>query len=349
MHPRPFALALAAAFLITALGLSSLLHADESPLRPDHPREYLVQKGDTLWDIAARFLREPWLWPEIWHINPAIDDPHLIYPGDRVVLVYEGGEPRITVERERRTVKLSPQVREEALDRPVATIPMSVIRPFLERPRVVARQEFEASPYIVTGSDERLLTAAGGQIYVRGLHNEATRDYLLYRLGDPYVDPDADNEEDAILGYEAIQVGEARKAADGDPATFNVTRSRQEVRPADRLQPAEDDIYADFFPRAPDFSIDGAIISVFGGVTQIGRHRVVVLNKGERDGLAEGHVLGVFQAGMEVDDRIRGERVRLPEQRAGTLMVFRVFERVSYGLIVNANRPMHLHDRVRNP
>lgn len=347
MNLRP--LALLAGLCVTTLGFLPGLLADDTPLRADHPREYVVEEGDTLWGISARFLREPWLWPEIWHINPDIDNPHLIYPGDRVRLVYEDGEPRITVEREKRTVKLSPQVRVEEVDRPVPTIPMKVIRPFLERPRVVDKEGFEEAPYIVAGADERLLTGAGGQVFVRGIEHGEREDYLIYRLGDPYVDPDAEDEDEAVLGYEAIPVGEARKESGGDPATFSIPRVHREVRVEDRLQPVTDESYADFMPRAPDAEIDGAIISVFGGVTQIGRHRVVVLNKGDRDGLEEGHVLAVFQTGAEIDDPVQEERVRLPEQRAGALMVFRVFERVSYGLVLEATRPMHVHDRVRNP
>ncbi len=329
------------------------------PLRPDYPERYVVKKGDTLWDISAMFLRDPWRWPEVWQNNPQIDNPHLIYPGDILTLVYIEGRPVIQVQRPvpgappgigragYPTVKLSPQVRVESLERAIPTIPAQAIRPFLSRPRVVSNGELEAAPYIVSTADEHLIAGTGNSIYVRRLTDPAGGDFVVVRRGQAYRNP-LDPEE--ILGYEAIHVADARLQQMGDPATLLVTAANREVLNADRLIPAEsDEVYQNFLPRAPAEKVEGHILAVLDGVSQIGQYQSVVLDLGRQEALEAGHVLAVYQAGEEVRDPITGERVKLPPIRAGIIMVYRVFERVSYALVMEATRAMHVRDRVTTP
>ena len=371
-----------------------LAAAQTIELKPGHPQSYTVVRGDTLWDIAGRFLAEPWLWPEIWDDNPQIENPHLIYPGDELVLVYVEGRPRL-----RRVptgvVKLSPQVRATSLEGgAIPPLPIDAIAQFLRRPRVVTQEQIDASPYIVSVGQEHLIAGLGSKVYVRGLDPVQVDSYAVYRQGQEYRDP---ANPDVLLGYEALHIGDAVLRADGDPATMIVTRSNREVLVGDRLLPSEDDIaQVSYVPRPPPETVAGTVISVVDGVSQVGQYQVVVLNLGAEDGIEPGHVLAVFQRGEEIideyarspkddipepeayierdpsrqggldgfalaadrlvrsledaitpDDSYR--RVRLPAERAGVVMVFRRFDRISYALVMNAERAIHVEDLVRNP
>lgn len=316
-------------------------------LNPSHPDEYTVVKGDTLWDISARFLSKPWLWPEVWYANPQIQNPHLIYPGDVISLVYVDGRPQLRLRRGG-SDKLSPQVRSTPLDAAIPTIPIDAIQQFLNHSRVVSQQEIDAAPYIVESADEHLITGAGDRVYVRGLTSAETNAFSVYRRGQVYRDPDS-NEE---LGVEALFIGDANLQRFGDPSTLQLVRTTREAVIGDRLFPVDaDEIQRNFQPHAPA-DMHGRIIAVVDGVTQIGQHQVVVLNRGTRDGMEVGHVLAISQAGSTVADKVsgkRGDTVTLPDERAGVLMVFRCFERVSYALIMSATRPIHVLDKVDNP
>ncbi|HKJ76777.1 MAG TPA: LysM domain-containing protein, partial [Gammaproteobacteria bacterium] len=223
-------------------------------LRPDHPERYTVKKGDTLWDIAGRFLNDPWRWPQLWYNNPQIENPHLIYPGDILTLTYIDGKPRLQVqERARPTVKLSPKVRVESLDRAIPTIPLDAIQAFVTRPRVVAEGELDDNPYLVANAEGRLLTGGGDRVYARGLGEAPVGEYDVVRLGDPYRNPD-DRED--ILGYEVRDVADARLVRGGDPATLHIIRSNFEVRIGDRLMPAgEEPPLQDYQPRPPQTDV----------------------------------------------------------------------------------------------
>jgi len=322
-----------------------------SPLiRPDYPERYVVVKGDTLWDIAGRFLHDPWRWPEVWQKNPEIENPHLIYPGDILTLIYIDGRPTLQVERgdAYKTVKLSPTVREYPIEEAIPTIPMDAIGPFLSRPRVISEEELEAAPWIVSSADEHLIASTGNRIYVRGIDAGAQRDWVIVRPGALYHNPD---DPDDILGREMIHVGEARLQRHGDPATLHITASSREVLNGDRLLPAEPRPLEPFFhPRSPADPVSGHIIAVLDGLSQIGQYHVVTLDLGEEEGMAPGHVLAVSQSGKTVRDPLKtGEKVVLPEERAGTVMIFRVFDRVSYALVMKATRAMHVMDRVSRP
>lgn len=315
------------------------------PLAEGHPNEYVVQVGDTLWDIAATFLKDPWYWPEIWYVNPEIVNPHLIYPGDVLGLVYIDGQPRITNVRAA-TYRLSPQARVTPLNQAIASIPYEDVAAFLSSGVVLEKNQADKMPYLLETRGDHLIASAGNEIYVRGLSDTApgTR-YKLVTVGDELRDPD----DNHLVGYQGIPVGDGRLRRGGDPATVALTDTSREAKPGDRLLPEDDDIPLNFFPRSPSSAIDGSIISVVGGVSQIGQYMVVVMNRGTNDGLAVGDVLTVFQAGEEVHDRFGGGKVTLPEEEAGTVMVFKTFDRISYGLVMEATQAIHIHDNIRNP
>ena len=318
---------------------------DPVPLAEGHPNEYVVQVGDTLWDIAGTFLKDPWYWPEIWYINPDIENPHLIYPGDVLGLVYIGGQPRITNVRAS-TYRMSPQARVTPLTESISSIPYEGVAAFLSSGVVLEKNQADSLPYLLQTRGDHLIASAGNEIYVRGVTEAApgTR-FSVVHVGDPLYDPD----DNRLIGYQGIAVGDGRLRRGGDPATVALTDTKMEAKPGDRLLPEEVDIPLNFFPRAPSATIDGRIISVVGGVTQIGQYMVIVINRGSNNGLSVGDVLSVLQAGEEVKDRFGGGTVRLPEEEAGTVMIFKTYDRISYGLVMEATQAIHIHDTVRNP
>ncbi len=324
-------------------------------LKDGHPEVYTVVKGDTLWDISGKFLERPWLWPEIWRVNPQINNPHLIYPGDRIRLVYVEGQPQLVLERGEagRTVrlspgtdKLSPKVRYEPLESAIPTIRLDAIQAFLVQNRIVAPSVLNNAPYVVQGDSERLVLGAGDRLYVRGVLPES-ESFNVVRTGPLYVDPDTQE----VLGREATYIGLGQAVAqDDDIATMYMTDTREEVQIGDRVLPTEERrVDSTFFPSAPEGEVRGQIISVFGGVSQVGQFDVVVINRGEREGVAVGNVMAIYKKGALARDRIANETIRLPSERAGLLMVFRTFEKLSYGLVMMTERPLAIYDEVRNP
>jgi hypothetical protein len=332
--------------------LTASVFADEIALRPDHPNRYVVVKGDTLWDISARFLESPWRWPEVWSFNPQIENPHLIYPGDVVALVYdESGKPMLKVERGQATVKFSPKVRATRVDKPISSIPLDAISQFLGKPRIVTKREINNAAYVVAGTEDRIIAGEGDIVYVRGIVSGGDTEFSVLRIGDPYRNPGARRGD--ILGYEALNVADAKVIAFGDPATVRITQANREVLLGDRLVPKRDyGLDETFIPHAPQSAVEGQIISVIDGVSVIGQYQTVVINRGEQDGVETGHVLAVYQTGKtvrDVRDLTSSGTVTLPDTRAGILMVIRTFDRVSYALVMEAERDMRIHDFVRNP
>lgn len=317
-------------------------------LRPDHPDSYEVVKGDTLWDISGKFLRYPWFWPEIWQVNPQIANPHLIYPGDVLTLVYVDGKPQLMLQRGG-TVKLSPRIRTSPLEDAIPTIPMETIRPFLVGAQVVSQEEIDAAPYIVASVGEHIIAGAGDRVYVRKVEDDTQTRFNIFRPGGPYIDPQTQE----VLGYEAIHVGQADLQRTGDPATLMLATTTREAIDGDRLLPIpEEPVRPYFMPRVPEQEVEGQIISVYDGVTQIGQYHTVVINRGIRDGLEPGHVLAVYQAGNVIEDPVTPDprdTVQLPDERAGVAMVYRTFDRVSLALIMRATQAIHVLDKVRNP
>jgi len=315
------------------------------PLAKGAPNEYVVQVGDTLWDISTMFLKDPWFWPEIWYVNPDIENPHLIYPGDVLGLVYVDGQTRITNIRAS-TFRMSPQARVTPLSEAVMSIPFDKVGKFLSSGVILEKSQADALPYLLQTRGDHLMASAGNEVYVRGITGDqpSTR-YNVITIGDELRDPD----DGRLIGYHGIMIGEASLRRTGDPATIALTRSTQEANVGDRLLPAMVDIPLNFFPRAPSSNIDGRIISVAGGVTQIGQYQVVVMNRGSDHGLSVGDVLSIFQSGNVIQDRHRGGKVTLPDEEEGTVMVFKTYDRISYGLIMEATDAIHIHDAVRNP
>ncbi len=336
---------------LAALVISTAVFANaNSPLRPNHPQEYTVVKGDTLWDIAERFLNSPWLWPEIWYANPDIENPHLIYPGDKIKLVYIEGKPRLTVQRGAPggVVKLSPKARSTPIDQAIDTIPMAAIRPFLTQTRIVDAGVLENAPYVVAAPERRVMGSASDRVYVRGTDAADGQGFDIVRRGKEYRDPKTNK----LLGVEARNLGEGLIQRSGDPATLLITRSNREVLKGDRLLPVpEEAIPSQFFPRAPDHPVKGQILSVLDGVNEIGQYNVVAINLGRSDGMKVGDVLAVLRKGEVIRDTVgdKGRNVKLPNERAGEMIVFRTFGQVSYGLIMRAQREMQVGDIVQNP
>lgn len=326
---------------------------DEEQLQPDHPTHYTVRRGDTLWDIAAKFLRDPWVWPEIWSVNPEITNPHLIYPGDVIRLVWtDDGKARLRAERpdaEPGVRKLEPKIRRMALDQAIDTIPAEAIRGFLNEPRVVSLEEMDNAPYLLAARDDRVLMSKGDEVFARGIDHQAFGQYMVFRQGEPLVDPETGD----TLGWEAIHTGAAQVSEHGDPARVLLTSNELEIREGDRLLPVDDFIApAEYIPKRPERKVNGQIIGLFNALTQVARNQIVVINRGTRDGMEVGTVLDIGRAGRTVEDPYSedaGEEVELPSKDLGSMMVFRAFDRVSYGLILSSERPIRMHDAVTAP
>ena len=323
-----------------------------TPLAEGHPDEYIVQVGDTLWDIAATFLKDPWYWPEVWYVNPQIENPHLIYPGDVLALVHVDGRQRVTTVSRGAAYRLSPQARSTPLSEAITSIPYEKIAAFLSKGLVLEKGQVDKLPYIVATRGDNMMAAAGNEIYVRGLPaTEPGTQYSVVHVGEQLRDPD----DDKLIGYQGIYVGEGLLARGGDPATVALTDTNREALSGDRLIPESVEIPLNFFPKAPDTEIDGRIIAVVDGVSMIGQYQVVVINRGARDGLAPGDVLAILQTGEVVRDHyasgsmFRSAMVKLPDEEAGTPMVVKVYDRIGYGLVMEATTPIHVLDVVRNP
>jgi hypothetical protein len=325
-------------------------------LRPDHPDTYRVRRGDTLWDISGRFLIEPWVWPELWRVNPQIENPHLIYPGDLIRLIYVDGQPVLMLERgdDGRTYRLGPgterlepRVRAEPIVSAIPAIRMEALTGFLVNNRVVDELVLEDAPHVIGGQEGRLIIGAGDRLYARGTIDVERGNLAIVRRGPTYEDPDTGE----VLGIEATDLGTGRIVDQTEEViSLEVTNSRSEIRRGALLLPTEErEFDSTFFPKPPNVQIEGQIISVFDGVTQIGQYDVVVLNRGAREGLEVGDVMSVLRRGVVVRDRVEGGRVRLPSEPAGLLMVFRVFDKLSYAIILENRRPLAVFDEVRNP
>ena len=300
---------------------------DASPINEGIPDRYVVRKGDTLWDISSHFLKDPWLWPEVWHVNPKIRNPHLIYPGDVIALTWQDGKPRITIEGAEgeppppppstnlNTVKLSPTAREQQLKRAIDTIPKSAISVFLTRPFILDDAAVENAPYIVSNYGNNVISGKGKKIYVRPILDSSVITFNVVRKGREYIDPDSKE----FLGYEAINLVET------------------------------EEVDLNFFPRAPERDVAGRIISVANALQKVGQYDIVVINKGTDDGLEPGHVLEIHQQGDLVKSPRGRHKIRLPEERAGLLMIFKPNKTISYALVMEAFNELAVYDYVYSP
>lgn len=357
-------------FMILSLLMCGLASAAEPTgpltLAPDAPDTYTVVRGDTLWGISGRFLKDPWRWPEIWHINDQIKDPHWIYPGDILHLIYVDGQPQVVVERGG-AVRLSPKVRTQNLDQAIPAIPYEIVAAFMSKPSVIANEGSSNLPYIVAMRDRHVIAGGiGDQFYVRGItgSDPGTR-YNVVRLAEKLKDPD----DNAVLGWMAVYGGAARVDGQGtynrqptDLTRMSVIDSAREMEEGDRLVTDSVEVPLDFVPHAPNVQVDGRIIAVVDGVTAIGQYQVVAINRGRRHGLEPGDVLASWQhADRVIDSRGRNpgipnefegvfpHHVQLPDERSGTMMIFRTYDRVSYALMLSTDTSARVNDPVRNP
>lgn len=331
--------------LILAVSATLASGADQPlKLADSVPGQYTVVPGDTLWDISAKFLKEPWRWPEIWRMNKAqIKNPHRIYPGDVIVLERDAnGRPYLRLES-----KLSPQIHSERLSEAIPPIPPNVIEPFIVAPLVVEEGGLEAAARITATAQDRVFLGKGDTAYVENA-DPAQKLWQVYRRGQPLVDPE---DSKRILGYEAFHLGSATQIRPGNPAVFEIDTAKQEIGRSDRLVPAVRPPLVDYVPHRPDRMIDGRIISVYGGVGTGGRLSIVSLNRGSADGLEIGHVLALERNRTVVqrDEYDRRVNVVIPALRFGLAFVFRTFERISYALVVQSDGTIEVNDFARTP
>lgn len=334
------------------------------------PERYTVVRGDTLWDISNRYLSDAWRWPEIWEINPQVQNPHLIYPGDvlllcqikgRAVVAVDmgGGCAEVAARAEGKTtqiisgsgrdLKLHPQARVQQLDLAIPAIPLKEIQRYLKNSRVVSKAELDNAPYVLAGKEARIVAGAGDSIYVRNRNKllEPQGAYGIFRGGVAYIDPDTRE----VLGYEAEDIGAGKLVALNDEVgTLEVTRTTQEVRIEDRLLENQGErISSVFHPSNPDNVKPGRILRIFDSIGSGAQYSVVVLNRGEQDGVKPGHTFAIYKRGESVRDRVTNEYVRLPGERAGLTMVFRTFAKVSYALVLRSTTTIKVGDDVKPP
>ena len=374
-------------------------HVTQGDLQPNAPDEYTVVKGDTLWGISGRFLKDPWKWPQIWQMNrDQIKDPHWIYPGDVIHLDRSGAYPTLSLNgggggagasvAEANVVKLEPRVRVEPISTAIPTIPASAIAPFLTQPLVVEAGGMDAAPQIIATQEGRVAVSAGETAYADRIAAGGEINWQVYRPGVALRDPDSGE----VLGYEAKYVADARVRRFGNPTTLTIVKSNEEIVRGDRLAPARETTFPAYVPHAPDRQIVGAIMSVEGGVAEIGQYQVITINRGSRDGIEIGHVLASYHRGAIVgrnghdisgpilpqmgwfkgrdvtpvyvvppppgppaDDKKGGAVlassgvIKLPDERNGLIFVFRVFDRMSYAMVMSATQPIYIGDIVRTP
>jgi LysM repeat protein len=340
-----------------------------SQVNPQAPNRYEVVRGDTLWDISDRFLNEPWLWPQLWDYNPQIKNPHLIYPGDEIALEYVNGRPRLVIERDGKrvsasgtvgasaslgnnpnnltAVRLSPTIRSESLDDAIPMIPGDAIESFLVHPRVVSNETIRNAPYVVGNYDDRLTSAIGHQIYVRGPVKREQTQYSVFRKIKALKDPITGKS----LGFEIQHVSDVKLLHMGDPATLVITSNKMETIAGDILLDTNTDSYTqNYTTRMPALQGgDARVVSLVNSISQSGRDQVVVLNLGEKNSIRVGDVLAIESHGKSFVDK-RGKRnyetVSLPNTRTGVVMVFKTFDDVSYALVMESTLPVRINDIV---
>jgi len=351
---------------------------------PEYPEIYIVQKGDTLWDISTVFLRDPWHWPEIWFKNPQIENPHLIYPGDQLAIIYVGGKKMIQLlkrgdDNQQQTtdtsdtstststtiigttpattdttgikiVKLSPKVRSEAIDATLPSIPVEDLRHLLAKPILISEKELDKAAYIVSSADSHLINSTNDKIYVRQLNTSIGNGrYQIFKPDKPLHDPDTGE----LLGYQSLHAGEAKLLVAGDPATLRVISSEREILQNDKVIPIDNTNFErDYFPQPPFAYLKGRIVALLDAVYMSGRYQTIAINLGQRDGLQTGNLLRVMQNGKAISDYAETDptkKVKLPDERVGLVLVVRTFEKMSYALVMEADRPISLKDYVESP
>jgi hypothetical protein len=361
--------------------------AEAIAVRSDSPQNYTVQQGDTLWDIAARFLEQPWLWPQVWQINPQIQNPDLIYPGDTISLSYQDGQPVLSLNRDGqpssaagsstavasanttpvpgiRTERRSPEVRRESLLSPIPAIPLDKIDAFLSKTTVVDVETFKNAPYLLGERDGRTLFGSGDEVLARGNWQSDIVTYDIVRQGREFIDPDTRD----VLGVESMLIGTATITSyNGDKAIMKVNNAELEARIGDRLIAREALVIdSTYLPQPPAFAVDAAIVNIGGGRDIGGQYDTLVLNQGSGIGLQPGHVLVVRKPDVIVDDEVgkrsflQGMRralglatsdrqVQFPGENAGNVLIYRVYEHASLALVLDSNQNISIKDRAVTP
>ena len=380
--------------LILVAMLASTAMAQDVSVRADHPDEYVVVKGDTLWDISGKFLEQPWQWPAIWRANPQIENPHLIYPGDRVSLVYIDGQPRLVVNGGKQTVRLSPEVRKLPREA-IPPIEWDAIKHFITNARVLLPGTFSDLPYVVANESQRHLATDKDLTYVRGIDGRIGNEFAIVRLRHIYYDDNGvmqrgkhhrwgehwrpedeypDNIWNAtlswrhknppVLGYEFWDIAVGRLVKQGDPAILEIQGGRTEVKEGDFVLPTDDHVYADqLLPHAMDPVPEGMeVVALTQARYGAGHYQIVAINAGQNQGVEPGHVFSAFRAGKRIQDEVKyptgswadqktlnGSKVTLPDQYSAHILVFRVFDEVSYAMIMNGKRPVRERDILKHP
>ena len=380
--------------LILVTMLASAAMAQDVSVRSDHPDEYVVVKGDTLWDISGKFLEQPWQWPAIWHANPQIENPHLIYPGDRISLVYIDGKPRLLVNGDKRTVRMSPGVRQLPRDA-IPPIEWDAIKHFVTNARILQPGSFSDLPYVVANESQRQLATERDLTYVRGIDGRIGEEFAIVRMRHIYYDDKGvmkrgkhhryaehlrpeeeypDNIWDAtmswrsknppVLGYEFWDIAVGRLVKLGDPATLEIQSGRTEIKRGDFILPIDDFEYdAQFFPHAMTPVPDGLeVIALTQANYGAGHYQIIAINAGQNQGVETGHVFSAFRPGKMIQDEVKyptgswadqktlnGDKVTLPDQFSAHILVFRVFDEVSYAIIMSGKRPVREHDVLKHP
>ena len=327
-------------------------------IRSDAPDHHVVVKGDTLWDISETFFKDPWKWPKIWGFNKdTIKDPHWIYPGDVIYLDRNSGtlhigQPPETVPSDTgNTVKLYPRVRVNPSPHDaIQSIPASAIGPFLSHPLVVDEDELKNAPTLIGAREGRVVLGNNDTAFVTNMPDDKGDRWQIYRPGKTFVDPDTDE----VLGIEAVYLGDAEVTHFADVSTIEITHAVQEIYAGDRLVLRSIEEPNTYLPRAPDSMISSRVISIYGGVSQGGQNSIITLNKGARDGLASGHVLALYRKGEVIKRSAQSffswsKSYVLPDERYGLVFVFRVFNKVSYALVMQTRLPVQLLDSAKTP
>ena len=333
--------------LILAVTAACAFAAEPLKLVDNPPDRHIVVPGDTLWGISGKFLKQPWRWPEVWRMNQAeIKNPHLIYPGDIVLLDHFGGSPRLKIAKPMNN-KLQPKIYSEAVQQAIPSIPPNIIEPYISQPLIIEPGEHDGLARIVATQEDRLMLGSGDTAFVSGIPDASIEKWNVFRRGKPLKDP----ETGEIIAHEAFFLGNMRLVQPGEPAVLRVTLAKEEMGRGDRLLPAPPPEIISYAPHRPEQQIAAKVMSIYGGVNEGGPGYVISLNRGKNEGLEIGHVLALYRdriaTGMDED----GRRVQtaLPEERYALAFVFRVFNRVAYALVVESSKSVIIGDSARNP
>jgi hypothetical protein len=336
--------------LILAVTAVCASAADPLQLVDNPPDRHVVVKGDTLWDISGKFLKQPWRWPEIWQMNrDQIKNPHLIYPGDVVLLDMSSGSPRLRLGKKvgAGTGKLQPTVYSKPVQQVVPSIPPSAIEPFISQPLVIEDSELNTGVKIVAMQEDRMLVGTGDSFYASGIPDAAVEKWHVFRKGKPLKDPATGK----VLAYEAFFLGNARLLKPGEPAQLRVSLAKEEIARGDRLVPAPEPEIISYVPHRPEQDVSARVLGIYGGLREGGANSVVALNVGKNDGMEIGHVVALYRkrVSLDVDDSGRRTETPVPDERYGLAFVFRVFNGISYALVVESSKAVIVGDTARNP